>query len=196
MRCFFTSTYWHTPQLETSQVASSSLAICPNCDIGDYRKIKSMLRRYHLRSAPIAPSPSSRYAYLRRPGMHSSRDPGLGFSFWFIREAKFKKLWIPARRHTGMTEGGTMLNKNLDPGISKRIRNSSSTMVNLKSFPDRKSALLTTAHRGDAGLDPGSRNALEMVRALWIILIIFLTENGALPISKRTRNSADTMVYL
>ena len=69
-------------------------------------------------------------------------------------------------------------------------------MVNLKSFPDGKSALLTSAYRGDAGVDPGSRNALEMVRALWIILIIFLTENGALPISKRTRNSADTMVYL
>ena len=27
---------------------------------------------------------------------------------------------------------------NLDPGISKRIRNGSSTMVNLKSFPDEK----------------------------------------------------------
>ena len=54
----------------------------------------------------------------------------------------------------------------------------------------------SSAYQGDAGVDPGSRNALEMVRALWIILIIFLTENGALPISKRTRNSADTMVYL
>ena len=70
----------------------------------------------------------------------------------------------------------------MDPGISKRIRNSSSTMVNLKSFPDGKSALLTTAYRGDAGIDPGSRayrgdagmdpgsrNALEIVRTLWFI---------------------------
>ena len=46
-----------------------------------------------------------------------------------------------------------MLNKNLDPGISKRTRNSSVTMVNLKSFPDGKSALLTGAYR-DAGDAP------------------------------------------
>jgi len=24
-----------------------------------------------------------------------NRNPGLGFSFWFIREAKFKNLWTP-----------------------------------------------------------------------------------------------------
>ena len=42
-------------------------------------------------------------------------------------------------------------------------------MVNLKSFPDGKSALLTTTYRGDAGMDPGSRNALEIVRTLWFI---------------------------
>ncbi|MDD4751294.1 MAG: hypothetical protein PHG50_05715 [Synergistaceae bacterium] len=31
-------------------------------------------------------------------------------------------------------------------------------------------------------MDPGSRNALEMVRALRIILNVLLTENGVLPI--------------
>ena len=45
-----------------------------------------------------------------------------------------------------------MLNKNLDPGISKRTRNSSVTMVNLKSFPDGKSALLT----GHTGMTEGA----------------------------------------
>ena len=81
-----------------------------------------------------------------------------------------------------------MLNKDLDPGSrpeSQRFASCANRLV-----------VTSGAYRGDAGMDPGSRNALEMVRALWIILIIFLTENGALPISKRTRNSADTMVYL
>ena len=36
---------------------------------------------------------------LRLPGMGLSRDPGLGFSFWFIREAKFKNLWTPASQN-------------------------------------------------------------------------------------------------
>ncbi len=41
-----------------------------------------------------------------------------------------------------------------------------------------------------------SRNALEMVRALRSILIVFLTENSALPISKRTRNRSNAKEYL
>jgi len=45
-------------------------------------------------------------------------------------------------------------------------------------------------------LDPRSQNAFEMVRALWSILIVFLTENCALPISKRIRNGSSTMDYL
>ena len=51
-----------------------------------------------------------------------------------------------------------MLNKNLDPGISKRTRNSSVTMVNLNSFPDGKSALLT----GHTGM-----TVILYLRGLW-----------------------------
>ncbi|MFA7366584.1 MAG: hypothetical protein WCY94_05625, partial [Synergistaceae bacterium] len=43
---------------------------------------------------------------------------------------------------------------------------------------------------------PASQNAFEMVRALMSILKVFLTENGALPISKRIRNGSSTMVNL
>jgi len=38
MRYSFTSTYGYTPQFEVSHVASSSLALDPNCAIDDYRK--------------------------------------------------------------------------------------------------------------------------------------------------------------
>ena len=41
-------------------------------------------------------------------------------------------------RHTGKTEKEVITFPDLDPGISKRIRNGSITMVNLKSFPDGK----------------------------------------------------------
>ena len=39
-------------------------------------------------------------------------------------------------------------------------------------------------------MDPGSQNALEMVRALRIIKKVFLTENGALP-TKAYREDGD-----
>jgi hypothetical protein len=53
----------------------------------------------------------------------------------------YSKPLDPRFDHSGKTEGEQGQNQDLDPGISKRIRNSSSTMVNFTSFPNRKTAL-------------------------------------------------------
>ena len=122
-----------------------------------------------LRLPGMGLSSSSRYA--AEPGsigfgFYVHQDIGIHrfgfFCIWFIREAKFKNLWtpaqvhtgetrgwIPARRHTGMTRRRGKTRPNLDPGISKRIRNGSSTMDYLIIFLTEKSALPTAPYRND-----------------------------------------------